>query len=65
MAKRTAIFDVHKSDTSGQYYFKLVAPNGECIATSEMYETLDACLKGVNAVVKHSKKAKLVNPFVS
>jgi uncharacterized protein YegP (UPF0339 family) len=32
------------------FYFNLKANNGEIVATSEMYETKQACIKGISAV---------------
>jgi len=46
-------------DTSGQYRFRLVAPNGEIIAASEGYSTKQACLDGVAAVKKYAPTAKI------
>ena len=34
----------------GQFYFVLKAANGEIIATSEMYESKQSCLKGIASV---------------
>jgi uncharacterized protein YegP (UPF0339 family) len=42
-----------------EFHFNLVAPNGEIIATSEMYTSLEACKKGINAVKKYAKTAKV------
>ena len=41
-----------KSKMQPYFYFNLVADNGEIIATSEMYETKQACIKGTSAVRK-------------
>jgi len=46
-------------DTSGQYRFRLVAPNGEIITASEGYSTKQACLDGVAAVKKYAPTAKI------
>ena len=39
--------------------FDLHAANGEIIATSEVYETVAACRKGIESVRKNGEKAKL------
>ncbi len=52
------IFLVQKSGK--QFYFVLLANNEECIATSEMYNTLQGCKDGIKAVKKVSKIAKVV-----
>lgn len=41
------------------YKFDLKAPNGQPIATSEVYETAAACRKGIESVRKNAPKAKL------
>lgn len=41
--------------------FDLVAMNGEEIATSEVYETRAACLRGVESVRKNAPAAKLLD----
>lgn len=41
-----------KSKIQDSYYFILVARNGECIATSEMYATKQGAEKGIIAVRK-------------
>ena len=41
------------------YKFDLKAPNGQVIATSEVYETRAACRKGIESVRKSALKAKL------
>jgi len=41
------------------YKFDLNAPNGQTIATSEIYETAAACKKGIESVRKNAPKAVL------
>jgi len=41
------------------YKFDLYAANGESIATSEVYDTLAACRKGIESVRKNAPGAKL------
>ena len=40
--------------TKSGYHFNLKAVNGQVIATSETYKTLDACLSGIESVRKNS-----------
>lgn len=42
------------------YYFNLKAPNGEIIATSEMYNSKQACKNGIEAVKNYAPQAKIV-----
>lgn len=65
MPRRGARFIVKGVENSpGQFCFILKAPNGEVIATSEVYDSLQGCLKGVKAVKKYSKTAKVEKPSV-
>jgi uncharacterized protein YegP (UPF0339 family) len=41
---------VIKQQKDGQYYFNLVAGNGQNILKSEAYTTKPACLNGINSV---------------
>jgi len=47
-------------DKSGEYRFRLKARNGEIIATSEGYKTLDSCNNGIDSVRKNAETAELV-----
>ncbi len=55
-----ARFEVFK-DIAGDYRFRLKAPNGEIIATSEGYTTKQACLNGIEAVKKYAPNAPVVD----
>ena len=57
MAER---FEIRLS-TDGKYYFVLIAPNGETIALSEMYNTKGSCFTGINAVKKYAASAPIVD----
>ena len=46
------------------YMFNLKAGNGEIIATSEVYTTLDACKNGVASVAKNAPVAALEDQTV-
>jgi hypothetical protein len=52
-------FEVFK-DKSGEFRFKLKAPNGEIIATSEGYKSKASCLEGIESVKKNAPKADVV-----
>ena len=49
-------FEIKKSKDE-QFYFVLVAPNNEPIATSEMYTTKDSCKNGIEAVKRYTPNA--------
>ena len=46
-------FEVYR-DRSGQFRFRLKAPNGRIIAVSESYRTHAGCLSGIQAVRKNA-----------
>lgn len=52
-------FEVYK-DTAAKYRFRLKAPNGEIIATSEAYTSKPACMNGIESVKKNAPKAEIV-----
>ena len=56
-------FLIKKTDGDG-YVFNLKAGNGEVIAVSETYTTLQACENGIASVKKNSVEAKLEDQTV-
>ena len=55
-------FVIRKTNTG--YNFHLKAANGETIATSEVYKTLDACRNGVESVMKNAPAANVEDQTV-
>ncbi|NLZ55628.1 MAG: YegP family protein [Clostridiaceae bacterium] len=55
---------VVKKTASGGYMFNLKANNGEIIATSEDYTTLDNCLQGCEAVRSAAPQAEVEDQTV-
>ena len=53
-------FEIFKDETD-QFRFRLVAPNGEIIATSEAYEAKVSCMNGIKSVKENAPKAKIVD----
>ena len=51
--------------TKTDFVFNLKAGNGEVIATSEVYTTEAACMKGVESVRKNAAEAKLEDQTVA
>ena len=51
-------FEINKSK-DGQYYFNLIAPNNEIIATSEMYTTKQSCKNGIESVKENAPTARI------
>lgn len=49
-------------DKANEFRFRLKAKNGEIIATSEGYKTMDSCKNGVESVRKNSENAVVVMP---
>jgi uncharacterized protein YegP (UPF0339 family) len=52
----SAKFQIYK-DSKGEYRFRLKAPNGEVIAVSEGYKSLDGCHNGIRSVKENAPKA--------
>ncbi len=48
---------VLKQSNNGKFHFNLVASNGQVIATSQMYESKRAALKGIESVKKNAPDA--------
>jgi len=59
MCERMPKFEIYK-DASGQFRFRLKAPNGEIIAVGEAYTTKDACKNGIASVKENASKAEIV-----
>lgn len=55
-------FEVFK-DKSGEFRFRLKAPNGEVIATGEGYTTKAACMNGIESVKKNAPIAEIAELF--
>lgn len=56
--KVDAKFEISK-DVAGEFRFKLVAVNGECIAVSQGYKTKENALKGIESVKENAAPAVL------
>ncbi|MCB0508564.1 MAG: YegP family protein [Chitinophagales bacterium] len=62
---------VIKAQKDGQFYFNLVAGNGQNILKSEAYKTKASCINGINSVKKNAadekrferKESKTGKPF--
>jgi len=48
-----SFYEVYK-DTSGEYRFRLKAPNGEIILASEGYKAKAGCMNGIESVKENS-----------
>jgi hypothetical protein len=55
-----AQFEIFK-DASGQFRWRLRAPNGEIIASSEAYTTKAACEDSIRSVQKNAPNARIVS----
>lgn len=49
-------FEIYK-DKAGEFRFRLKAKNGEIIATSEGYKSMDSCKNGIESVKKNAPEA--------
>ena len=52
-------FEIY-ADKAGEFRFRLKAKNGQIIATSEGYKTMDSCKNGVESVKKNAPDAEVV-----
>jgi len=53
-------FEIHKSKNK-QFYFILIATNGETILTSETYKSKQACKQGIKLIKRNSLFAKTID----
>ena len=56
-------FEIKKTKNDG-FVFNLKAGNGEVIATSETYNSLDACKNGINSVITNAHEAPVEDQTV-
>ncbi len=54
-----AFFEVYK-DKKGGFRFRLKAPNGEILASSEGYSTKQSCINGIDSVKIHAATAQVI-----
>jgi uncharacterized protein YegP (UPF0339 family) len=50
-----------KKDKAGKFRFNLVAANGEIIASSEAYESKEACKNGIQSVKASASTTEIVD----
>lgn len=60
MMERMPKFEIYK-DSSGQFRFRLKAPNGEIIAVGEAYTTKDASKNGISSVKENAPRAEILD----
>lgn len=54
-----AKFEIYK-DKKGEFRFRLVAANGQVIATSQGYKSKASCMKGIESVKQNTPKTDVV-----
>ena len=54
-----AKFEIFK-DKKGEFRFRLVAANGQVIATSQGYKSKSSCMNGIDSVKKNAPKTEIV-----
>lgn len=54
-----AKFEIYK-DKRGDFRFRLIAKNGQVIATSEAYKSEASCKKGIESVKKNAPNSDIV-----
>lgn len=53
-------FEIYK-DAAEKFRWRLKAPNGEIIASSEAYESIDGCKNGIQSVKANAPKAEIAD----
>jgi len=53
-------FEIYK-DAAEKFRWRLKAPNGEVIASSEAYESKDGCKNGIYSVKTNAPKAEIAD----
>jgi uncharacterized protein len=48
-----AVFEI-RNTINGKYYWRFKAINGEVVATSEVYETKNGCVTGINCIMSNA-----------
>ena len=48
-----------KTSSNGKYHFSLKAANGQIVATSQMYESKESALNGIESVRTNAADAEL------
>jgi uncharacterized protein YegP (UPF0339 family) len=51
-------------DRAKKFRFRLLASNGEVIATGEAYEKKDGCTKGIKSIITNAPKAEIVDETI-
>ncbi len=51
---------ITKTSSNGKYYFNLKARNGEIVGTSEMYNTKQSLLNGIESVKTNASNAPII-----
>jgi uncharacterized protein YegP (UPF0339 family) len=51
-------FEIYK-DAKGEFRWRLIAPNGQIIASGEGYKSKDGAKDGIASVKKNAPKAKI------
>jgi uncharacterized protein YegP (UPF0339 family) len=54
-------FTIHKSAKNGQFWFRVVASNGQIMATSEMYTAKASAVNAIESIQKSAGAAPIVD----
>lgn len=53
-------FVIKKSEKTGQFWFNIVASNGQVLATSEQYKAKASAKNAIESIQKNAAKAPIV-----
>lgn len=54
-------FTVSKSDKSGEFWFRIVAANGNILASSQMYSDKRSAFAAIESIQKNAAAAEVVD----
>ena len=54
-------FTIQKSAKNGQFWFRVVAANGQILATSEMYKQKASAVSAIESIKENASRAPVVD----
>jgi len=54
-------FTIHKSDKSGEFWFRIVASNGNILASSQQYSDKRSAVAAIESIQKNGPDADVVD----
>lgn len=54
-------FTIHRSEKSGEYWFRIVASNGNILASSQQYKAKRSAIEAVESIQQRAAGATIVD----